>query len=379
MKKYNSEFKSMIVELYKTGRSVKDLSREYGVSEVTIYKWIKQISPIASIDDTEITLEDIKRMKQEMLRLQEENENLKKGYDHIREKVSQSDLCQFIDRHRSEHNIKQLCDVLNIPRSTYYQSKHQTESKWEHENQQLLERIKEIYFESKRRYGAIKVHRQLIKEGFSVSLKRVQRLMKSSGLASIIQKKYTPYKQSKEIVLERDNILEQDFSTTSINQKWVSDITYIYVQKEGWCYLASVMDLHSKKIIGYHFSKKMTTDIIVKALKNAYVSQKPKDEIILHTDLGSQYTSQEFKDLTLDLKMIQSFSRKGCPYDNACIESFHATLKKEEVYQTTYITFEQARIALFQYIEGWYNRKRMHGSINYLTPEECEQLARQAA
>ena len=147
----------------------------------------------------------------------------------------------------------------------------------------------------------------------SVSLKRIQRLMKSAGLVSIIQKKYTPYKQSKELVLEHENILEQDFSTTSINQKWVSDITYIHVREEGWCYLASVMDLHSKKIIGYHFSKQMTTDLIIKALQNAYVSQRPKDEIILHTDLGSQYTSQEFKNLTLDLNIIQSFSRKGCP------------------------------------------------------------------
>ena len=269
--------------------------------------------------------------------------------------------------------------MLSVPRSTYYHSKHQTESKWKYENKQLLERIKEVYFESKRRYGAIKIHRQLLKKGLSVSLKRVQRLMKSAGLASIIQKKYTPYKQSKELVLERDNILEQDFSTTSINQKWVSDITYIYVQKEGWCYLASVMDLHSKKIIGYHFSKQMTTDIIVQALKNAYASQRPKDKVILHTDLGSQYTSQDFKNLTSELNIVQSFSRKGCPYDNACIESFHATLKKEEVYQTTYVTFEQARIALFQYIEGWYNRKRIHGAINYLTPEECEQLSRKAA
>ncbi len=160
----------------------------------------------------------------------------------------------------------------------------------------------------------------------------------------------------------------------SIIQKWVSDITYIYVQKEGWCHLASVIDLHSKKIIGYHFSKQMTTHIIVKALKNAYVSQKPKDEIILYIDLESQYTSQEFKDLTLDLTIIQSFSRKGCPYDNACIESFHTTLKKEAVYPTTYITFEQARIALFQYIEGWYNRKRIHGSINSLTPKDVSNL-----
>ncbi len=112
----------------------------------------------------------------------------------------------------------------------------------------------------------------------------------------------------------------------------------------------------------------MTTDLIIQALTNAYVSQKPKDQIILHTDLGSQYTSKEFKELTSDLNMIQSFNRKGCPYDHACMESFHATLKKEEVYQTTYVTFEQARLALFQCIEDCYNRKRMHGSINYLTP-----------
>lgn len=251
-----------------------------------------------------------------------------------------------------------------MPISTYYQSKHKTDNKWKLENQQLLERIKVIYSESNRRYGAIKIHRQLIEEHYCVSLKRVQRLMKAAGLVSIIQKKYKPYKQSKELVLERENILEQDFSTNSINQKWVSDITYIYIQQVGWCYLASVMDLHSKKIIGYHFSKQMTVDIVIQALTKAYASQRPQGEVILHTDLGSQYTSKEIKDLTSRLNMSQSF---------------HATLKKEEVYQTTYHTFEQARIALFQYIEGWYNRKRMHGAINYLTPDECEQQARESA
>ena len=145
--------------------------------------------------------------------------------------------------------MKQLCEVLNVPRSTFYQSKHQSDSKWKRENQQLLERIKKIYFDSKRRYSDIKVHLQFFKERLCVSLKRVQQSMKSAALASIIQKKYPPYKQSKEIVLERDNIVEQDFSTTSIDQKWLSDITYIHVQEEGWCYLASVMDLHSKKLL----------------------------------------------------------------------------------------------------------------------------------
>ena len=200
--------------------------------------------------------------------------------------------------------------------------------------------------------------------------------MKSGGLASIIQKKYTPYKQSKELVLERDNILEQDFSTTSINQKWVSDITYIYVQKEGWCYLASVMDLHSKKIIGYHFSKQMTTDIIVQALKNAYVSQRPKGKVILHTDLGSQYTSQDFKNLTSELNVIQSFSRKGCPYDNACIESFHSLIKREWLNRFKIRDYGHAYRLVFEYLEAFYNTKRIHSHCDYMSPNDYEELYR---
>ncbi len=160
----------------------------------------------------------------------------------------------------------------------------------------------------------------------------------------LFQKKYKPYKQSKELVLERENILEQDFSTTSINQKWVSDITYIYVQQVGWCYLASVMDLHSKKIIGYHFSKQMTVDIVIQALTKAYVSQRPQGEVILHTALGSQYTS---KDLTSRLNIKQSFSRKGCPYDNACIESFHATLKKKKFIKQPIIRLNRQELLYF--------------------------------
>ena len=127
---------------------------------------------------------------------------------------------------------------------------------------------------------------------------------------------------------ERENLLKQDFSTTTINKKWVADITYIHVSREGWCYLTSVLDLHSKKVIGYSFSRNMTTDIVVEALENAYSTQRPSNELILHTDLGLQYTSQEFQNLLAERKIEASFSRKVYPYDNACIESFHASFKK---------------------------------------------------
>lgn len=139
------------------------------------------------------------------------------------------------------------------------------------------------------------------------------------------------------------------------------------------------MDLHSKKIVGYSFSRTMTTELVIKALDNADSTQQPAKGVILHTDLGSQYTSEEFEKEVKSKGMKQSFSKKGCPYDNACIEYFHAILKKEEVHHVKYLDYSSANIALFKYIESWYNRKRIHGSLGYLTPQEVENKIRAVA
>lgn len=200
------------------------------------------------------------------------------------------------------------------------------------------------------------------------------------GLTAVTVKKFKPH-SNKNIVDDLENVLQRDFTTTSINQKWVGDITYIHTLKDGWCYLASVLILHSKKIIGYAFGRRMTDDLVIKALKNAHCNQSPLkySGLIFHSDLGSQYTSYDFKEVCDEFTIIQSFSKKGCPYDNACIESFHASIKKEEIYRNVYRTFEEANTAIFKYIEGWYNRKRLHSSINYMTPDQCELLARNVA
>lgn len=250
--------------------------------------------------------------------------------------------------------------------------KHKTVSNRDKENKVITNRFKDIHLESKERYGAPKIHHILCIEGYHVSIKRVQRLMKKANHRSIITKKFRPT-PSKEAVVERDNLLKRDFTTTTINEKWVGDITYIHTVRDGWCYLASVMDLHSKKIIGYSFSRTMTTELVSKALRNAYHIQKPKEGLVFHSDLRSQYTSDDFQREIKEYKMVQSFSHKGSPYDNACIESFHAILKKEEVNHVKYIDFNSAKLELFKYIEGWYNRKRIHGSIAYLTPQKLEE------
>lgn len=267
--------------------------------------------------------------------------------------------------------IQVMCEVFEIPRSTYYQSSTKTESTRDQENRQLLEEIKLIHTESKGRYGAPKIHFLLLKAGVSVSLKRVQRIMREANIYSITVKKFRP-QSNKEPVESRENLLQQDFTTSTLNEKWVADITYVHTLKDGWCYLASVLDLHSKKIVGHSFSRSMTTDLILRALGNAVSVQKPAPGLILHTDLGTQYTSEDFSKALKKQGMVPSFSRKGCPYDNACIESFHAILKKEEVHHVTYLNFESAKIALFQYIEGWYNRRRIHSKLNFRTPQEME-------
>ena len=271
-----------------------------------------------------------------------------------------------------------MCEVLKVPRSTYYQSFHKEKSSYAIENEAILASVKIIHADSKGRYGAPKIHHLLTEEGFTVSINRVQRIMKKAEIRSTIVKKYRPTTSAGQVE-DRENLLEQDFETTTINEKWVADITYINTLRNGWCYLASVLDLHTKKIVGYSFSTSMTTELVLQALANAIDVQQPGEGLILHTDLGSQYTSEDFEKALKEAKIKQSFSRKGCPYDNSCIESFHATLKKEEVYQTTYIDFETARLALFSYIESWYNRKRIHGAINYLTPQQLEDLCRKEA
>lgn len=196
--------------------------------------------------------------------------------------------------------------------------------------------------------------------------------MAEQGLRSVVAKKYNHCASHGSVPDDKENILKRNFKAETINQKWCTDITYIHVQKEGWTYLASVMDLCSRKIIGYAYGTSMTAELAVEAVKNACLNVRETKGIILHSDLGSQYTSQWFERFLDSKQMLHSFSRKGNPYDNACIESFHSVLKKEEIYLHTYQDYKEARRAIFEYIEGWYNRKRIHGAIGYMTHQQKE-------
>lgn len=246
------------------------------------------------------------------------------------------------------------------------------------QEQELLDqRVFRLYHESDRIYGAGKI-RYLLTQKFpeyrKISIKRVQKSMKRQGIQSVSIKKFKAGKVTKRLLKNYPNLLKQDFSTTDLNQKWVADITYINTLEDGWCYLSTIMDLHSRKIIGYHFDQQMTTEIVEKALDDAILNRTIGDSLIFHTDLGSQYTSNEYEEKLKELGITHSYSRKGCPYDNAGIESFHALLKKEHVYQRSiYQNFEEAKVEIFSYVQGFYNNRRIHSSLAYLSPSQFEQ------
>lgn len=278
----------------------------------------------------------------------------------------------FIQNNLKSYTISQLCSALKFPRSTYYKALVCVPSNRQKEYEAFGRQVKEVHDGSRQRYGAVKICRSLNDSGIACSLKRVQRHMAAQGLRSIVVKKYNHHANQGAVPDDKENILKRDFTAESINQKWCTDITYIHVQKEGWTYLASVMDLCSRKIIGYAYGTNMTAELAVQAVKNACLNVKDTEGIILHSDLGIQYTSQAFEGYLRSKKIRHSFSRKGNPYDNACIESFHSVLKKEEIYLHTYQDFKESRKAIFEYIESWYNRKRIHSAIDYMTPQQKE-------
>lgn len=272
-----------------------------------------------------------------------------------------------------------MCKALKFLRSTYYKALVHVPSNRELEYRKFSEEVKQCFHENKKRYGAIKIHRKLTDKGIPCSVKRVQRHMQKQELHSVVVKKYNHKANHGKVPDDKENVLNRDFQADTINQKWVTDITYIHVLKEGWTYLASVMDLYDRKIIGYAYGKTMTAELALEAVKNACLNVSDTEGIILHSDLGSQYTSDLFERYMQDNGFIHSFSRKGNPYDNACIESFHSVMKKEEIYLHTYQDFEECRKALFEYIESWYNRQRIHSALGYKTPQQVEDEAIEAA
>lgn len=264
-----------------------------------------------------------------------------------------------------------MCKVLKVSRSGYYHWLDRKPSKRAIENKELKGRIKAVYQKSKGRYGSPKITKELEGEGVMVSRPRVARIMRSEGIKSITHKKFrVSTTDSKHNFPVAENHLNREFSANRPGQKWVSDITFIRT-RQGWLYLTIIMDLYDRKIISWALSDNMTArDTVVAAWRMAIFNRPLSGQLTFHSDRGVQYASNEFKEHFKGKPVLQSMSRKGNCWDNAVAESFFKTLKSEMVNHYHFETNWQAKNHTFEFIEGWYNTKRKHAYLGYMTPEE---------
>jgi putative transposase len=271
-----------------------------------------------------------------------------------------------------------MCQVLEVSRSGYYNWLKRPESKRTLSNQQLLKEIIRVHKKYRYAYGYPRVTEQLNKEGINCSRNRVARLMSKNGIVAKTKRKFKATTDSKHNFPVAGNLLKQNFNSAKPHQVWVADITYISTG-EGWLYLAAIIDLFNREVVGWAMDKTMTRELVLKALKQAVGRKRPLPGLIHHSDQGKQYASFDYQRALKDYRIKPSMSRKGNCYDNACIESFFGTLKRELIYGTHYRNREEARLAIFDYIEVFYNRVRLHSTLGYMSPVEFELCFQRAA
>jgi transposase InsO family protein len=279
---------------------------------------------------------------------------------------------QFIREHEREYSVQRMCRVLDVTRSGYYAWQPEKTGPREQENQILVGHIRKEYKTSRQTYGSPRIWAALQGQGVTCGRHRVARLMRKEGIRPKKRRRWHPVTTQRQPgVIPAPNRLNQDFSTITANTKWVSDFTYIDTA-EGWLYLAIILDLFSRKVIGWAMAEHMNTALVESALRMALCTRQPTANLLHHSDQGSQYTSAAYESQLVDANIQMSMSRVGNCYDNAVAESFFGTLKAECV-TSQFATHALARTTIFEYIEVWYNRQRLHSTLGYLSPVDFEQ------
>lgn len=276
---------------------------------------------------------------------------------------------RFITENLREYPKGICCRILAVSRSGYYHWQRRRIVQRKLAETKLLLQLKKHYQLSRGRYGLLRLTSAIRKEGMLVNKKRVYRLMKKYGIFSKTKKKFKVTTKQKDKDSFSANLVNGRFEANGINQIWTSDITYIWTN-EGWLYLAVVLDVYNREIIGWSLNQRCSADLVLNAFSMAINNRKPEPGIIFHSDRGSQYTSARFRNTLAHYGFIQSMSGKGNCYDNSITESFFSTLKKEVVYLTNFETKEQAAVEIFEFIEIFYNRKRLHSALGYSSPLE---------
>jgi putative transposase len=275
---------------------------------------------------------------------------------------------RFIEDRRADYPVRVMCDVLDISPAGYYAWRRRPESQRSAANRNLLEDIRRVHHDAGGRYGSPRVHHELEAQGRGTSRGRIERLMRRHGIRAIMARpRWVRTTDSEHDHPIAPNLLDRNFSAAAVNQIWLADITYIETD-QGWLYLAAVMDLHSRRIVGWAMRDHLRTELPQAALTMAMQARKPAAGLMHHSDRGVQFASAEYRSALQSAGCQVSMSRKGDCYDNAPMESFFHTLKTELVHHRKYATRAEAQRDIFAYIEGFYNRTRLHSAIGYISP-----------
>jgi putative transposase len=282
---------------------------------------------------------------------------------------------RLVEDQRETFPVRVMCRVLGVSPAGYYAWRARPESPRKAANRALLAEIRRVHMAHRRRYGAPRVHAALRSEGLTASRGRVERLMHQHGIRAMTPRRFRVCTTDSQHDLPiAPNRLEQKFVASRPNQVWLADMTYVPTE-EGWLYLAVVLDLFSRKIVGWAMRDHMQVELTIAALTMAIQRQNPPSGLLHHSDRGSQYAAADYRKVLRKADMVQSMSRKGNCWDNAPMESCFGSMKIDLVHEACYKTRDAARHDLFAYIEGYYNRQRLHSALGYITPEQAERRA----
>ncbi|HEC6737681.1 TPA: IS3 family transposase [Salmonella enterica subsp. enterica serovar Thompson] len=373
--KFTPEFKEEAVrQITERGYSITEVSDRLGVSTHSLYKWLRAIKPDNSEQHARDLLEaksEILKLRAQLKRIEEERDILKKGRA-VLCKGARLKYC-FINEHRTVWGVMTICRVLNVARAGFYAWLHNPVSARDKDNQRLLMLIRDSYSLSGGVYGYRRVHGDLNEIGETCGKNRVGRIMQLNRIKAV-----RGYKAPRRIAgrpsVVAPNRVQRQFTVVRANQVWVTDITYIRTW-QGWLYLAVVIDLFARNVVGWSMNPTLSRELALDALMMAVWRRKPDGEVVVHSDQGSQYGSDDWQRFCRANNLAPGMSRRGNCRDNAVAESFFSSLKKERIRKRIYKTRDLARADIFDYIEVFYNRARRHSHLGGVSPEAFEQAS----
>ncbi|HHA2302519.1 IS3 family transposase [Enterobacter asburiae] len=369
-KRYPEEFKiEAVKQVIDRGHSVSSVATRLDITTHSLYAWIKKYGPDSSTNKEQSDAQaEIRRIQKELKRVTDERDIFKKSRGVLRKAVRLR--YAFIRDNSRCWPVRLLCRALDVHPSGFYAWFKQPYSQRHQVDLRLTGQIKQFWLESGCVYGYRKIHLDLRDSGQQCGVNRVWRLMNRAGIKAQVGYR-SPRARKGEASIVSPNRLQRQFNPDAPDKRWVTDITYVRTH-EGWLYLAVVVDLFSRKIIGWSMQSRMTKDIVLNALLMAVWRRNPQKQVLVHSDQGSQYTSHEWQSFLKSHGLEGSMSRRGNFHDNAVAESFFQLLKRERIKKKIYGTREEARSDIFDYIEMFYNSKRRHGSSNQMSPTEYE-------